>query len=310
MEKIVESARQGQLVVVVGTGVSMGLTNNGISSWSGLIKSAFTYAHKKGRVLDAQLATWDNLVNSSDMDELLSAAEFIGRKLGAPDDQVYGRWLEEVFASVQPSNVRLSAALKAIVSQGIPICTLNYDLLLETISGLPSIRISETQKVVSWMRKESPAILHLHGSWDVPSSCVLGIRDYEATLTNEVRDLVQRTLASFKHLLFIGCGDTLADPNFSALVKWLRTKFQVLTLQHIALTLEDDAARRHSDPAWAGFVEPLSFGNAHDDLPEFLLKHFPLAPSRRAMKKRSQFQTMQILLLTLTDLFYSAIADK
>lgn len=286
MEKIVESARQGQLVIVVGSGVSMGLTNNALPSWGGLIKSGFNYAHKKGRISDIQLQTWANLLNSSDMDELLGAAEFIGRKLGAPDDQVYGRWLEEVFASVQPDNPRLSAALKAIVSQGIPICTLNYDPLLETVSGLPSIRISETHKVLSWMRKESPSILHLHGSWDVPSSCVLGIRDYETTQTNEVRDLVQRALASFKHLLFIGCGDTLADPNFSALVKWLRTKLQALTPQHIALTVEDDVSLRHSDPTWVGFVEPLSFGKAHDALPDFLLHHFPQASSKRAIRNK------------------------
>jgi hypothetical protein len=286
MGKIVESARKGQLVVVVGTGVSMGLTNNAVPSWSGLIKSGFAYAHKKGRVSDTQLATWGNLLNASDMDELLGAAEFIGRKLGAPDDQVYGRWLEEIFAYVQPSNAHLIAAFKAIASQGIPICTLNYDPLLETVTGLSSIRISETQKVLSWMRRESPSILHLHGSWDVPSSCVLGIRDYEATQSNEVRDLVQRALASFKHLLFIGCGDTFADPNFSALVMWLRTKLQALTPQHIALTLENDVALRHSDPAWVGFVEPLSFGKAHDALPAFLLKHFPQASSKRTVRNK------------------------
>lgn len=288
MQKIIASARQGQLVVVVGAGVSMGLTNGGLPSWSGLIKSGFEYAHKKARITDTQLTTWNSQLASSDMDELLGAAEFMGRKLGAPKDQIYGLWLREVFGSVQPSNERLELAIKSIASQGIPICTLNYDPLLEILTGLPAIQVSETQKVLSWMRRENPAILHLHGSWDIPSSCILGIRDYETTQTNEVRDLFQRNLATFNNLLFIGCGDTLADPNFSALINWLRTKLQALTPPHIALIREDDVARRNADLTWSGFVEPLSFGKAHDDLAEFLLKQFPqVKPKRSAQRKNT-----------------------
>ncbi|RTL25194.1 MAG: SIR2 family protein, partial [Rhodocyclaceae bacterium] len=288
MQKIVESARQGKLVVVVGTGVSIGLTNGLVPSWTGLIKNGFEYGNKKGRVTNVHLDTWSNQLASTDMDDLLGAAEFMGRKLGAPADQVYGRWLEEVFSSVQPQNERLSSALKILASLGIPICTLNYDHLLEDVTGLPALLVSDTQKVISWMRREYPAILHLHGSWDTPSSCILGIRDYETTQTNEVRDLFQRNLAAFNHLLFIGCGDTLADPNFSALVEWLRTKLQARTPQHIALTREDDVSRRNVDPAWLGFVEPLSFGKAHDDLAEFLHQHFtPIAPKKSPRKSVS-----------------------
>lgn len=292
MEKIVESGRQGQLVVVIGTGVSMGLTSNAVPSWGGLIKSGLDYAHERGQVSDTQLNMWGQMLTSSDIDDLLGAAEFISRKLGAPGDPVYARWLAEVFSSVQPSNSELSTALKSIASQGIPICTLNYDPLLEIVTGLPAIQISETSKVISWMRRENSSILHLHGSWDVPSSCILGIRDYETTQGNEVRDLVQRALASFKHLLFIGCGDTLADPNFSALVKWLRTTLKALTPQHIALTREDDVAQRHCDPAWLGFVEPLSFGKAHGDLAEFLLTHFPQAQSKRSVRSKKLISTV------------------
>ncbi len=287
MLRIIESAQQGKLVVIVGAGVSIGLTNGVAPSWTGLIKNGFDFGKKKGRISDANLATWSNQLASTDMDDLLGAAEFMGRKLGAPTDQIYGRWLQDVFGSVQPTNERLSAALKALTSHGIPLCTLNYDPLLEIVTGLPALQVSDTQKVISWMRREHSAILHLHGSWDVPSSCILGIRDYETTQTNEVRDLFQRNLATFNHLLFIGCGDTLADPNFSALVAWLRTKLQALPPQHIALTRADDVIKRNADPAWVGFVEPLSFGNAHDDLADFLLQHFPQAVAKRSARKNT-----------------------
>ena len=285
MRKIIESAKQGKLVVIGGAGMSVGLTSGLAPSWTGLIKNGFDYGVKKGRITTTQMTAWSSQLASSDIDDLLSAAEFMGRKLGGPTDQVYGRWLQEEFGSLQPINERLAFAIKALISHGIPLCTLNYDPLLEIVTGLPAIQVSDTQKVISWMRREQTAILHLHGSWDVPSSCILGIRDYEITQSNEVRDLFQRTLAAFNHLLFIGCGDTLADPNFSALVAWMRTKLQALTPQHIALTREDGVAKRNSDPAWVGFVEPLSFGKANDDLAEFLLHHFPQVDAKRSTKK-------------------------
>lgn len=285
MQGIMAAARQGKLVAVVGAGVSAGLTNGRAPSWTDLIRSGFDFGVRKGRITKAQHTTWSSQLASTDMDDLLGAAEFVGRKLGAPTDQVYGRWLEEVVGSLQPENERLSSALKALSSLGVPLCTLNYDHLLEKVVGLPSVQVSDTQKVMSWMRREYPAILHLHGSWDVPSTCILGIRDYETTQTDEVRDLFQRNLAAFNHLLFIGCGDTLADPNFSALVSWLRTKLQVLTPQHVALTREADVAKRNADPAWLGFAEPVSFGKEHDELAEFLLAKFPKATSKRTDRK-------------------------
>jgi hypothetical protein len=287
MRKIIESAKHGKLVVIVGAGMSVGLTNGLAPSWTGLIKNGFDYGVKKGRITTTQLTAWSSQLASSDMDDLLGAAEFMERKLGGPTDQVYGRWLQEAFGSLQPTNERLASAIKALISHGVPVCTLNYDPLLEIVTGLPALQVADTQKVLSWMRREHQAILHLHGSWDSPSSCILGIRDYETTQTNDVRDLIQRNLATFNHLLFIGCGDTLGDPNFSALVAWLRTKLQALTPQHIALTREDDVEKRNADPAWLGFVEPLSFGKAHDDLTEFLLQHFPQVTAKRPTRKRS-----------------------
>jgi hypothetical protein len=171
----------------------------------------------------------------------------------------------------------MAKAIGALHAAGVPFCTLNYDQLLERVTELPSINFKETPKVTAWVRRESQSqgILHLHGSWDTPSTCILGIRDYETTLSDEVRDLIQRALASFSRLLFLGCGDTFADPNFSALIKWLREKLKTAAPQHYALVSADQVASRNADPAWHGFVEPISYGADRRDLPAFLLKHFP-----------------------------------
>lgn len=286
--QITDSARRGELVVVIGSGVSMALTNGKIPalSWTGLIRDGFAFGVKKGKISPAQNKNWETQLGSNDIDDLLCAAEFMGRKLDAPQGDLYARWLEHVFKSVQPTNPKMRRALSTLHKAGIPICTLNYDPLLERITGLNAINLSEGAKVTSWMRRESPGILHLHGSWDAPVTCILGIRDYEATLTNDVRELIQRGLGSFRRLLFLGCGDTFADPNFTSLIKWLRGKMKTATLDHYALVSDGEVAARNADPAWHGFVEPVGYGERHADLPAFLLKHFP-APKAAVARKRA-----------------------
>jgi hypothetical protein len=277
ISQIRSSANNGQLVVVAGTGVSMALTggkNNNLS-WKGLVENGFNYGVAKGKITLDQSIIWRNQLNSSDLDDLLSAAEFMGRKLEAPTGVLYARWLEAVFKDVRPEEKGMANAIHALTSSGIPICTLNYDFLLERVSGLHGINLSETGRVTAWMRREEQGILHLHGTWDAPSTCILGIRDYETTLLNEMRDLIQRALTSFGRLLFVGCGDTFADPNFSALIKWLTTVVRTGAPQHYALVGASDLERRHADNSWHGFVEPLSYGASHADLPAFLLNLFP-----------------------------------
>jgi hypothetical protein len=271
-----ESIAREELVVVVGTGVSVSLTNNEVKqlSWTGLIESGFAFAGIKGKITPAQIETWKSQLQSDDIDEVLSAAEFVGRKLGAPSGDLYARWLNESFTGVVPKNTSMIDAIKSIADLGVPLCTLNYDSLLESVTGLSTIVLSDNRKATAWMRREELGVLHLHGHWQAPDSCVLGIRDYEGTLNDETRDLFQRHLGAFKRLLFVGCGDTFSDPNFSALIIWLRSQMGASTLQHYALVSEQQYAGRHADPAWLGFVDPLSFGPKYSDLPCFLKKLF------------------------------------
>jgi hypothetical protein len=277
LTQLKDSAREKKLVGVIGTGVSMALTNgkNPALSWRGLIESGFAYGLTKAKITPSQKAAWTTQLSSDDMDDLLGAAEFMSRKLDAPNGDLYARWLESVFKDSAPENAGMVNAIRALQSAEIPLCTLNYDSLLERVTGLGVINFGETSKVAAWMRRESQGILHIHGCWDAPSSCVLGIRDYETTVSNEVRDLIQRTLSSFGRLLFIGCGDTFADPNFSALIRWLREKLKTAAPQHYAIVSAAEEAKRHADPAWHGFVEPISYGAERKDLPAFLLAQFP-----------------------------------
>ncbi|HVQ70416.1 MAG TPA: tetratricopeptide repeat protein [Bradyrhizobium sp.] len=288
---LMKSAHDGKLVAVIGTGVSIALTNgkNAALAWKGLVANGFAYGVTKGKITPEQRQAWQAQLNSNDLADLLSAAEFVGHKLESPNGDLYTRWLESVFKDVVPENKAMSDAILALQELGIPICTLNYDSLLERVTGLVSINMEEIVKVAAWMRRENRDILHLHGSWDEPTTCILGIRDYNTTLNSDVRDLVQRNLGSFSRLLFIGCGDTFADPNFSGLIKWLREKMKGAAPQHYALVTTDDEPRRHADPSWHGFVEPISYGIDRQKLPAFLLTLFSTmkAEARRSANASS-----------------------
>jgi hypothetical protein len=288
LRRLLKSAADGELVAVIGTGVSVALTGNTIPalSWKGLIRSGFAYGVVKGKISSAQAEAWKAQIDSTDIDDLLSAAEFVGRKLDAPSGTLYTRWLDSELRGIEPTNAAMKEGIEALYRARVPLCTLNYDSLLERVTGLPTITLNDINSVTRWMRRQAGGILHLHGVWEAPATCILGIRDYDKTLGDGVRDLIQRSLGSFKRLLFIGCGDTFADPNFSALIAWLRQHMSTAAPEHYALVVNGDVAAREGDPTWLGFVEPIGYGPKHEDLPAYLIEHFgPLSRAAKPKKK-------------------------
>lgn len=275
-DNIREAARQGKLVVVFGTGSSIALTEGRFPqlSWRGLIQDGFAYALEKGKMSSAQVAAWSELLDSNDMDELLGSAEFVGRKLEGPIGILYARWLERAFAKVCSSSERMSSAIRAVVQIGTPIATLNFDTLLEEVTDLTSLHMNDPRGIIEWMQRDRAGVFHLHGVWSQPDTCVLGIRDYHAAINDDARQLIQRALASFSKLLFVGCGDTFADPNFSALVQWLRKTLGGASIEHYALVSKPELSKRNEDPTWHGFLQPICYGGSHEDLPTWLAECF------------------------------------
>ena len=212
----------------------------------------------------------------------------MGRKLGAPKGHDYARWMRDVLGNLTPEVGAMQNALRAISASKIPIATLNYDTLVEKSVGLQAIDFVDIDSVMRWTRKEVEGVLHLHGVWTNPANCVFGIRDYHSALSDETRSQVQRSLSSLNRLLFIGCGDTFIDPNFSALVSWLRQNLGASSLKHYALVRNKEVTTKLADPAWRGFVEPLAYGEEYADLSAFLLNHFPTRRSSNARVSRQK----------------------
>lgn len=89
--RIKQSIAEGKLIAVVGTGISLALTSgkNSALSWKGLVENGFDYGVAKGRISSVQMDAWRAQLQSDDIDDLLSAAEFMGRKLAAPTGDLY-----------------------------------------------------------------------------------------------------------------------------------------------------------------------------------------------------------------------------
>jgi hypothetical protein len=112
--------------------------------------------------------------------------------------------------------------------------------------------------------------LHLHGHWDQPSSVVLGIRAYDAMLGQDLAQHVQRALASFQSLAFIGCGATLEDPNFGALLAWMREQLTGLEHSHYLLLREGETLSVPEPQLREARIVPLRYGRTHTDLLPYL----------------------------------------
>jgi SIR2-like domain len=151
--------------------------------------------------------------------------------------------MSSVFETWKPEPGGMKNALYAIHAQRIPIATLNYDALVELCTGSGAIDFTNTEALMGWARKERQGVFHLHGVWTNPNSCIFGIRDHHAISSDETRHLIQRSLSSLNLLLFIGCGDTFADPNFSALIAWLRKSLGANVPQHYALVRNDEVKK-------------------------------------------------------------------
>src|SRR5438045_1484143 len=156
------------------------------------------------------MVDWE--IDSGDLDNMLSAAEKITRKLGKGE---YARWLRESVGSLRAKDAEVLHALHGL---GIPIATTNYDDLIEEATAIPAVTWRESSKVERVLRGDDGGVLHLHGYWDEPASVVLGIRSYEAVLGDEHAQTVLKALAMTKTLIFIGFGVGLDDPNFGQLL--------------------------------------------------------------------------------------------
>jgi tetratricopeptide (TPR) repeat protein len=269
----------GQVVAIVGAGVSVGATKgNPVASWQGLLHHGVDRCRElpTAGLSDASAKSLHEQIDSDDLDLMLAAAEVISRKLGAPGGGEWRRWLRETVGQLRTEQRGVIEALRDL---GITIATTNYDGLIEEVAGLPPVTWRDGAIVERVLRGEENGVLHLHGFWKDPESVVLGVRDYEKVLGDVHAQTMQRAMRSLNTLLFVGCGEGLADPNFGALLRWSEGVFAGSEYRHFRLALDGevgDLQKKHP-PEQRIFV--LGYGADHGKLANYLRA---LRPSSKA----------------------------
>jgi tetratricopeptide (TPR) repeat protein len=263
-------AATGQLLVVVGAGVSVGATGGApTASWTGVLHHGVARGEQvgQGRLPAGWAGLVHPLIDSGDLEMMLSAAELITAALGGRSGGEYRRWLRESVGQLHADDV---SVLQVLAALGMPLATTNYDGLLEEVTGLPAVSWRNGARVQRVLRGEEPGILHLHGFWDDPESVVLGVRSYESVLGDATAQALQHAMASLLSLLFVGFGAGLGDPNFGALRSWLARTFRGSEYRHFRICLDTELPEvtAQHDPDERIMVLP--YGPTHADLAPFL----------------------------------------
>ena len=256
LESLKSDIASRRAVVVIGCGVSVALTGNfPTASWLGLIRSGIRRAVNFNRTLpkdweEHQLGELEYAANNGLLPGLLAVAEQVTAALGGQEDGSFRAWLREDIGQMQIKSDDDHGAdlVRAIGDLQLPLITTNYDSLLENSLKRSWSTWEDAASAQLIIRGVSKNILHLHGSWESPASVIFGSSSYGRLLGDRPAQAIEQVLAGDNSLIFVGCGDGLADPNFESLRNWLKATFPSSEAYHYRLCLAgelSDLAQRH-----------------------------------------------------------------
>jgi tetratricopeptide (TPR) repeat protein len=282
---------RGQVIVLVGAGVSMAATGRAsVASWPGLLEDGV--ARCEELALRPLPAGWGDRtraqIASGDVEELLLAAEAVTGRLGGREHGEYRRWLKETVGALDASHQEVLEALRDL---GGILATTNYDGLLEQVTGRPAVTWQDQARTRAVLRGREQAIVHLHGFWQEPESVVLGVRSYEQLLGAEHAQAMQQAMAAMGTLLFVGFGAGLEDPNFAALRGWMARLFRGDEVRHFRLATDGEVAALQAEHGPDERVFVLGYGPTHDGLAPYLRHLAPAAPAPVSGESSPPLQT-------------------
>jgi hypothetical protein len=268
LEDIRNQVFEKRAIFLVGAGVAAGATKgNPVASWPGLLHSGVERCLSVVPILPTGWAERVRAdIDSSDMDDLLSAAEKIQTKLSDQGGE-FGRWLQDTVGMLRPED---PSVIQAIARLRRPIVTTNYDSLFEQVTHLPAVTWIQSGQIERVLRGDDQAIIHLHGHWRDSTSVVLGIRSYETVRTDFTIQAILQGIRSSGTLIFVGFGAGLGDPNLKTLRAWARKAFSDSPYRHYRLCLQSELAKVRAEHTPEERIFALPYGNTYSDLPAFL----------------------------------------
>lgn len=266
--ELVAAVREKTALLILGTGVTLSATrSHELASWTGLIR------HGVARIQDLRptvpkrlLQDIERLLRDPTADNLIVAAERVTALLKEIPGGQFDKWLRDTVGKLELQDTSL---LQSIRDLKAPICTTNYDTVLDDYLDLSPITWRDGAQLQVALRGESKAIAHLHGVWSQPESVVFGYGSYGDAIHHGYSQALVRALSALHTVIFIGMGEGIKDPNFAGITKWLKSALPDNTSPPVVLLTESEVKRSYDDFTARG-VLPLSYGVSHDDLAPYL----------------------------------------
>lgn len=282
IETLKDDIAAGRVVVIAGTGVSVVASGNPeisghrVATWTGLLGHGIDHGEDKGEIAADEASHLAAQLKLGSTDMLIGAAEIISQRLRNQSPGVFRGWLKDSIGQLTVQNRALIDALQAL---GGLIATLNYDTLIEQATDRRAITWQQADAVTDVLRNTTQdAVLHLHGVYTEPGSVVLGLASYLKVRDNAHASTVLRSLAQGRTLLFVGCGDTVSDPNFARLIQWAKAALDDVAPHHFLLCRQSERRAFQDKLRQARWLQPLAYGDDYADLLPFLQS---LAPAPR-----------------------------
>lgn len=267
------------VVTVVGCGVSVAACGNQeveghkVATWPGLLYHGLEHCKTIGVFGDDDVALIKPYIDSGKTNFLISAAEEITNRMQERSPGEYRGWLKSTVGALVLSNPTIMHALAAL--PGV-LATLNYEKLIEDATGRVPVTWQQTDAVQDvLLGRKSNAVLHLHGYYEDPDSIVLGLKSYLKVKDDPHAKSILQLFTMDRTLLFVGCGDTVLDPNFTRLIEWGGEALKDVAPRHFLLCRTSEVAAFQAKLSGAPWLQPLAYGDAYEDLPQFLLQLAP-----------------------------------
>lgn len=269
LARLQTAIEQRRAVFLVGAGVSSQVTDGvPASTWLGFLDGGVTV----GEELEAagQLAPgtdWTALrsaVSTSTPQNRLGVEDEVLQALGGLSSEGVKAWLGATVGSLVPVD---QAPLEAIDALGVPIMTLNYDTLIEEVTGRPSVSWDDPKTMQRIVRGEASAgVIHLHGYWSEQDSVVLGSTAYGNIAVERAARQLMTAVGITHTVVLVGFGAPLDTVQFTPLREWLSDSEH----RHIRLVRDSDGQMFRGNHAEGRHIDLLSYGGAYGDLAPFL----------------------------------------
>ena len=274
IEKLKADLIRGNVVTIVGTGVSVAACRNqevegfNVATWTGLLRHGVKHCKDIGVADDDEVDLLTMQIESARTNFLISAAEDVSQRMQGKSPGVFRGWLKGTIGKLE---IKDRSVVDAVAALPGVLCTLNYDNLLEDATDRRAItwlKTDETQDVLIGMAQD--AVLHLHGWYKEPESVVLGLSSYLTVKDHPHAKAVLSLLATDRTLLFVGCGDTVLDPNFTRLIEWGKDALKDVSPRHYMLCRTSEISAFQAKLVGAPWLQPLNYGADYGDLVPFL----------------------------------------